>query len=141
MTDLLVTNNDLWLAISGKNSDGKGALLMLQDRVGLPNVASYALLKAKRKALAEIEDLEKTRLKLCIQFAIKDEANEPKLTPEGRYEIAEVEAFNAEWAKVLAEEVTLTGVRAVTLAELGDAKITPDELEGLGVFLVENSDA
>lgn len=140
MSDLTCTNGDLWLALAGPLGNGTGALNVLAARDGIPAVASYALLKARRKAGAELEDVEKARLALCAQFAEKDADGTPKLDEHGRFLLTDPAGFQAAWVALLKESVTLTGVRAVRLMELGDAKITADELAGLGVFLQDNLD-
>lgn len=106
--------------------------------VDIPSVvAAYALAKAKKKANAELETIEAERVKLCEKHAEKD-ADGKAIKIDGAYQFnGALPQFQAEWKALLAEPVALSGVRAVTLAELAGAVASPDVLFSLGPFVVE----
>lgn len=113
MSDLTVSAADLLnatgslLAIGGYSiPDGKG---------------SYALAKIKRQTNDALKDLEVARIGLCEQHAEKDDAGKPMISPEGQYVFADKPAFDAAWAQLLEEPVTLPGCRPILLDELEGA--------------------
>ncbi len=116
--------------------------LMELGNAKVPNAAaSYALGKAVRKATPEFQAIEKARIALCEEHAIKDDAGKPVLRtmPDGReaFAMADQSAFDAALALLLAEPVTLTGVRTVTIAELAGVEVAPNVLGALEHFVLE----
>ncbi len=147
MSDLTLTLKELVLARPGLEAIGEYAIPS--------TIASYALRKAKTKAAAELTDLEAERIKLCESHAVKDDAG-AALRVDGQYQFADPAAFEAAWQALLAEPVTLNGVRAVTVAELeGASRVIPqidgppvvvrgipsDVLFALGPFVVDPSES
>ncbi len=110
--------------------------------VDIPSVvAAYALAKAKKKANSELETIEAQRIALCEKHTTRDEAGVAIKDEKNNYVFADPVAFNAEWKQLMAEPVTLSGVRAVTLAELAGAETSPDVLFALGPFVTDPSES
>lgn len=141
MPDLTVKASDIWTAVAGRTFSGTGPLVTLVDRAELPATAAYVLLKLRRKCVAELQDLDKAREAICKELAEKDEAGNPKTREDGGYEIADLPAFGERFNALLQQDVTLTGVRKLTLHEFGSAKVTAGELEQLGPFLDDSAEA
>lgn len=93
--------------------------------------------RIERKAKAEHPEFEKARVALCEKFAAKDGQGNPMRLENGDYDIPDLDAFQAAFQPIANETVTLSGVRKVTLAELGDVKITRVEYDGLRPFIVD----
>lgn len=123
---------------------------LLEARAGLLAIGArelgvktaYAIAKIKRQAQSAMEDIEAVRIQLCARYAEQDASGQP-VQKDGAYVFADPTAFQAAWKALLAEPVTLAGVRPITLAELDGLAVTPDELFQLGPFLavpeMENS--
>lgn len=123
----------------GELLTARGGLIAIGD-VTLPSIAaSYALAKAKRKANPELATIEEQRVALCTAHCVRNEDGSAVLSEQGEYQFADRAAFDAAFAELLAQEVTLTGVRAVTVAELEGAAVSPDVLYALGPFVVESA--
>lgn len=105
--------------------------------VEIPSViASYAIAKAKKKATGELETIEAARVALCERHAQRN-AEGVITRVDGQYQFVDPAAFQAQWQALLAESITLPGVRAVTVTELAGATVSPDVLFSLGPFVVE----
>ena len=135
MPDLTLPLQDLWVALNGRNGAGLGPLTTLVDREGIPGVATYALAKLRRKAITELQDLEQARLRLCKELAVKDEKGEPKVLEGGGFDIPELDVFVERFNALLAQQVTLTGVRKVRRSEFGNANVTMGEWDALDLFI------
>jgi hypothetical protein len=129
MSDLTITVGELLAAVPGLQAIGD---------VKIPSViAAYALAKAKRKANPELETIEAQRVRLCEQHAEKDAAG-LAVKIDGVYQFnGTYPEFAKDWKALLAEPVTLHGVRAVTVKELDGAMVSPDVLFSLGPFVSE----
>lgn len=116
--------------------------LMELGNAKVPNeVASYAIGKAIRKATPEFKDIETHRLALCQTHAKKDDAGVPVLytNPDGKeaFVFEDLGAFQTALDALFAESVTLTGVRAVTIAELKGTEVAPHIFAMLDTFVTE----
>lgn len=140
MPDLTFKAADIWVAMMGRQVDGNGPLNTLTTREGMPNIASYVLMKIRRKALVEMEVLDAAREKLCQELAEKNEDGTPKKSESGQYQIADWPTFGARFNALLQQDVTLTGVRKLRPTEFGAASVTVEELELLGPFLDDDTD-
>lgn len=140
MSDLTVTNADLWSALVPVAPLTEAPILTLAN-LDLPGIASYAIKKLKRKIIEEHADLDAVRVGLVQKYAAKGPDGNPVPTDDGRGIVLEnpVE-FSVEFQKVLAQSVTLTGCRPVALSELGDVKISANVLDALHAFVVESTE-
>jgi len=139
MSDLTVTNADLWSALVPVAPSTEGALLHLAA-LDLPGIASYAIKKLKRKAVEEYADLDAARLALVQKYAEKDAAGKAVPTEDGKGTvIADPAGFNADFQAILKQSVTLAGCRQIALSELGDVKISANVLDALDAFIVESA--
>ena len=81
-----------------------------------------------------------SRMAAVRKHATKGEDGEPLTQNEGREYAFTDEAkaaFIAELAPILAEPVTLVGCRPLTLADLGDCRISTQAMDLLGPFVIE----
>lgn len=115
---LTCTNEQLLIALG--TIDAPAGLVLLAKRDIRDIKASYAITKAIRKAGEHLAGIEKDR-----QAAGGPTHAGELPTPE----------FLAKWQVILADTVTLEGVRAVTLAELDGSGATPQELLQAGPFI------
>lgn len=135
MPDLMLTNLQLLNALG--NAEFPGGLLAI-TKCNLKSIkASYALTKAMRAVEGPAKDIDACRVKLAELHAKLGEDGKPEVE-EGRITLADPVAFAAGWAELLAEEITLPGVRAVTLDELEGCGVTPQELLSAGPFVTES---
>lgn len=130
MADLTITNKQIAAAHHAFQ-------VMAAAGREFPFPTRYAMNKIARKVASEFQDYEKTRVALCEQFAEKDGEGQPKRHPNGTYVIPDLPAFEAALAPVLAETATITGIRLLTFAEMGDVKLTDGEMEGVEPFIIE----
>lgn len=136
MADLTLTNAQLLTAL-GTHAD-PGGLMALSKR-NITNIkASYAITKAILACEKPAEAIEKERVKLVERFAAKDADGQPVQLENNLVQIGDVDGFNAAFATLLNEEVTLHNVRAVTVDELDGSGATPRELLTAGPFVVES---
>lgn len=128
MADITLTN--------AQNAAAATSFLIMQ-KAGreLPFPARYALGKIQRKVMPEFEDYEKARMALCAQHAVQGDDGKPQMLANGAYDILDMAAFTAALQPILDETVTISGVRKVKVAEMGDVKLTDVELDGLLPFL------
>ncbi len=138
MPEMTVKTADIWLAMMGRQVDGQGPLNTLTTRDGIPNIAAYALLKLRRKAIKVMEKVDADREALCRELAVKNEDGTPKKSEGGQYDIADWPQFSTRFNELLQKPVTLDGVRMLRPSELGAANVTVEELELLGPFLDES---
>lgn len=134
---LTVRNSDIWTAYTATAPDVP--ILVRAAQWPLPVKAAYVLLRVKQRCVPIVADIEAIRVGLCVARAAKDADGKPVLT-NGGYDLTpeDTAAVNAEFVALLAEEVTLLGCRAVTLAELGaEVRLTADDIALLGPFIVE----
>ena len=125
MSDLTVTNRDLWTAHL-PNPDQAFPVLLRVPMTVLGARNASALSRMVRDAVA---DIEVARLVLCAQFGTKEEG-------EPNYTITDPDAFAAGWDALLAESIVLANVRAVHVDDLApSAIIAPDVLGRLGALL------
>lgn len=126
MSDLQVTNADLWNALVGpNNTPGPLPELVALDT---PLPASNLLRRSLRLAQAAFADLDADRMKLVKQYVSKDEqTNEEVIQPE----------FQEEFDKLMAVEVTLPGAVAVKIADLGTVQFAGAKLDRIAKFVVE----
>lgn len=126
MSDLIVTNADLWNALVGPiNTPGPLVELVALDT---PLPASNLLRRSLRLAQAAFADLDADRMKLIKQYVGKDEqTGEEVIQPE----------FQEEFNKLLAVEVTLSGAVAVKIKDLGDVKFAGAKLDRIARFVEE----
>ncbi len=128
----------------GELIDAAGGLVGIGG-VAIPSIAaSYAFATIKRKATPELQAIEEYRKALCRKWAVLDDAGQPILVgrddEQGRIVMRHVftdeAAFEREWQEMRAQPVTLSGVRAVRIAEMEGAVVSPDVLFQLGPFVV-----
>ena len=136
VADLNVTNADLWAALVAIPPSNEGALLHLAG-LELPGIASYAIKKLKRKVVEEYADLDAARVALVEKYSQKGEDGKPILTEDGKgVVLLDAKGFNEDFAEILKQPVTISGCRAITITELGDAKISANVLDALDAFIV-----
>jgi hypothetical protein len=135
MSDLTVTNADLWQALAAPQS--ADAPLIRVAKLDLPIITSNALRKLKRKAVEAVTDVQESHTALLEKYVKRDEAGEKVPAPDGGWVLADVAGYNAEMAALMAETVTLADCRKITLKELGEAKVSADTLDALDAFLDE----
>jgi hypothetical protein len=133
---LTCTNRDLMIAVG--TQEFPGGFLKLSS-LPIKNIkASFAITKAIRKVTEALGDVEKTRVKLLDQFAEKDGEGKVAMTEDGKaVKLKDAAGFQTAYQALLDEQVTLDGVRAVTLAELEGSGATPQDLLQSGPFVVE----
>lgn len=126
MSDLIVTNADLWNALVGPiNTPGPLVELVALDT---PLPASNLLRRSLRLAQAAFADLDADRMKLVKQYVSKDEqTGEEVIQPE----------FQEEFGKLMQVEVVLPGCVAVKVADLGKVEFSGRKLDAIRKFVVE----
>lgn len=125
MSDLTVTNADLWSALVGpNNTPGPLPELVALDT---PLPASNLLRRSLRLAQAAFGDLDADRMKLVKQYVSKDDDGTEVIRPE----------FQEEFNKLMAVEVTLPGAVVVKIAALGDVKFAGAKLDRIAKFVEE----
>lgn len=137
MSDLTLTNQALATAF-GYPVTPDGALQRLYRNPDTYSIPAYAIRKAFRKGQAAIQNIEADRQDLLESFAQKDEAGEKVPDGNGGVLLKDVAGFSKEYAALMNKSVTLEGVRAVTLKELENIKLSPEDLDHLGPFVVES---
>lgn len=96
----------------------------------------YVLAKAMLQLEPIVVAYEKARNAAAMSFAKRDEAGKVVSLAEGRVALEDPEGFTEAHEALLAKEVTITGTRLVTRAELGACPITQKtERVLLGVLL------
>jgi len=106
---------------------------------------SYAAAKSLKAANAELETYNTERLKICAEFALKDDDGAPKMKPEGEGDTArEVFDFgeNEEAAKVALNELSGMTVDVPIHQVLLDdmpAEITAGQMSGIFNLIREES--
>lgn len=134
MSDLTITNADLWKALAAPQGV-KPALIQLAA-LDLPIVVSNQLRKLKRKAVDAVQDVNESHAALTEKYVQRDEAGAKVPTPDGNgYLLADAEAYRAEYDALMAQPVTLADCRKITLKELDGAKLSADALDALEAFL------
>ncbi len=128
MSDLTVTNADLWSALVSVPPGQSGPLAELVA-LDTPLPASNLLRRSLRLAQAAFADLDADRMKLVSQYVSKDEqTGEEIIQPE----------FQQEFDKLMAVEVTLSGAVPVKISQLGDIKFAGAKLDRISKFVVED---
>lgn len=106
------------------------ALLSVGNVIPSMNAAGrYIVRRATEKAEKDYGTFQKSEQELIEKYAKRDEAGKliaPTANARGglSYQLADPVAFTAEREAMLAVEVTLTGLRAITREELGECPIT-----------------
>lgn len=127
MSDLTVTNADIWNALVGADTKTAGPLIELVA-LDTPLPASNLLRRSLRMAQTAFADLDADRMKLVGKYVTKDEqTGDEIIQPE----------FQGEFNKLMAVEVTLPGAVAVKIADLGDVKFSGAKLDRINRFVVE----
>ena len=126
MSDLIVTNADLWNAIVGENPQAPGPLVELAA-LDTPVKTSNRLRRALRLAKDAFADLDGARMALVTKYVTKADDGTEIIAPE----------FHEEFTALLAVEVPLAGVEAVKVDDLGDVKFAAAKLDRISKFVVE----
>lgn len=127
MSDLTITAKQLLEAVSGLRKIG------VRD---LTATGAYAIAKAKRQADGALVDLEAARKGLIDKYAAKNEKGEPIELPDKTVDLKDPAGFQAAWVSLIAEPVTLSGVRPLRVEEIV-GPVSADELFSLGPFVAE----
>jgi len=123
------TNGDLWLASqpAEPNTRAPLAALLKCPMTVLAVRNGSALARAVESA---VKDIDVARLALCEQYGTKAEDG-------SSYTITDQAGFTAGWATLMAEPITLTGVRAIKISELAQGSfVAPDDVSRCGPLVI-----
>lgn len=137
MSDLVVTNMDLWNALVSGKPDVMGPLAELVA-LDTPLPSSNLLRRSLRLAQAPFADLEGSRSTLVEKYAAKDEDGNVIPTPDGGVLLTDPQAFSDEIEQLMGVEVTLCGAQAVSIASLGNVKFSGRKLDLIAKFVTED---
>lgn len=130
MNGVTLTGRQLMEAVPG--------LRLIGERDLTPSGA-YMIAKTKRKTEDALRDLEVARKQLLGQFAVKDGNGVLVTLPDQTADFPSVAAraeFDKAFTVLLAQPITLSGIRPISLDEIADS-ITPDTLFSLGPLVEE----
>ena len=130
MADAIKLTNEEVLASSG-------AMRSL-GQLKLPVKAAYAIAKAGNKLMDLSTTIREVQQKLWEKHGEKDEAGKLKVDSANQTITIPAdsrEAFAKEHDDLMAEANEITGLRKITLSELGDAKVEPSILGQLEWFI------
>jgi hypothetical protein len=135
MADLTISTADLLNAAKGL------------DEISFTDITprgAYALRKQRAAIVRAYRVYEETRMALATEHSHQNEDGSPKrivTEVEGKsvavFDLKDREAFAAALQSLQSEPVTLSGVRPVTLEELGNASISEATMTLLGPLVVD----
>lgn len=131
MADLTISTDELIKAATG---------LKLIAGADITAKGAYAFRRARPVIAAAQAAFEETRIALAEKHARRDAAGAPCKKIVAGTEVFDIEdqaAFDAALGEIKAERITLSGVRPVTVAEFGDAKVSELAMTLLGPLVVD----
>jgi hypothetical protein len=137
MSDLTVTNMDIWLALVNQQNPSLPGPLAELVALDTPLPASNTLRRSLRLAQAEFPTLDADRVKLVERYAAKDEGGKEIPDGKGGIVLTDKAAFDAGFASLMACEVTLPGAQAVPISGLGNVIFSGAKLNLLSKFVTE----
>ncbi len=134
---LTITNAQLALAF-GYPRFPEGAIHRIQRNRNVFMLPANRLRKALRIGTGALTDLEASRMTLVEACAQRDEAGEMvKVEGTDQIVLADADRFNAGFAELMAATVTLEGVEPVTVKQLENIQIAPEDVDALEPFITE----
>lgn len=129
-TKLICTNGDLWLATQPAEVGQKSALqAVLKVPMSVLAVRNgSALTRAVESAL---KDIDAARIALC-------EAHGTKAEDGANYTITDVAGWNAGWNTLMAESVTLAGVKPLSVKDFAQGSyVSAEDVMRCGPLLTD----
>ena len=108
------------------NSQGLSALLSKE----LPMVTSYKLTKLSKRIAEEVDTFDKARIAKIKELGEPIKDKDGKDTENYKIKDENKEVWEAEYKSLIEQEVSID-VPEITVADLGDIKIAPNQLVGL----------
>ena len=108
------------------NSQGLSSLLSKE----LPMVTSYELTKLSKRIAEEIDAFDKARIAKIKELGEPIKDKDGKDTENYKIKDENKEVWEAEYKSLIEQEVSID-VPEITVADLGDIKIAPNQLVGL----------
>lgn len=99
----------------------------------VPAKTAYWMSRATDQLQSELRPFEKARFKLIEKYATKDDSGELVKTGD-QYEILDMPGFEKEFAELAGQEIEIK-YEPIPVDHLGDIKLTPRDLLGLGRLL------
>lgn len=111
-------------------------LVELHKQRGLSGVTAYRIMKNAKVIDEEFKSYDEQRVKLCEEFATKDENGKPIIKDDSNYDISnENMAKCLEELSKLREETVELPIKKVKLEDIDAAGFSPAEIENIEFML------